>query len=433
MTSRTTGRALAAALTAVVALGTSGLVAPASAATSTGGVKGVVTVKGAPVSFARVQVYRTVVDLRSGENVVKPTRVKTDNTDRSGRYSLSGLTVRSGYLYSVVVTDRPGRLVKESRGVTLKKGRTVTKNVHMSRAGILRGRVTTSDGRSPAGLTVSVPVETDGEGRDYMVFFPDGSTTVRADGTFTLSGLPSGRDGMNDEVRVSDGPYARQCYDFVAGTLADCSNGASPAYQRQRITLAEGEQRTLPTVTVSRFAPAASRLTGTVTDTAGHALKGIAVSVYAEAESSAVTRSSGRFTIDDGLPAGSYVVRFNDPDNKWASRYLGGGPVVITPGRPIGGLDTALKSLSTAKIATKAGKGSAKVAFRIKRKVTGSAPGGTLTLSFGDVSRTVTVRKGAATVTLTGIPKGRSRSLVADYSGTASTAGFHKIVRVDVR
>jgi hypothetical protein len=106
--------------------------------------------------------------------------------------------------------------------------------------------------------------------------------------------------------------------------------------------------------------------------------------------------------------------------------------ITVTPGQPVEGLNTKLKSISTAKIATKAGSGSAKVAFKIKRKASGSAPSGTLTLSADGVTKTVVVTKGRATVTLMGLPKG-VRSLVADYSGTSTTAGFSKIVKVTVK
>jgi hypothetical protein len=438
MASRT-GRTLAVVLSAAVALVVPALVSPATAATSTATVKGVISLDGKAVGFAKVQLYRAVYDDNTEEYEVPKGRLKTDNTDSKGRYAFSGLTVDRRYRYIVLVTDRAGKAVKTYRVVTLKKGRTTTKNVHLAAAAILTGTVSTADGRSPAGLTVGV----DGGGitnsisPSYEKLFPVYSTTVRANGTFALSGLPR---GTYDEAFVADGRYARQCYDFVTNALSDCAAYTSPNIPSQSITLAAGERRRLPAVTASVFAPAASKLTGTVTDTSGKALKGIVVRLDSgTASATTVTRSSGRYTVAEQIPGGSYTIRFDDPKAIWAAQYLGGGPdkavrqsVTVTPGQAVRGLDSRLRSVSTAKISSRAGSGSAKVAFRIKRKATGSAPGGTLTLSYGNVAKKVTVRKGMATVTLTGLPRG-SRQLVADYSGTGSTAGFHKMVRVAVK
>lgn len=447
MTSRTTGRALAAVLLTALTLVAAGLVLPATAATSTGKVKGVITVDGAPIGFAKVQLFRTIDPDPGGDGEGKPIRIATDNTDSKGRYSFSGLKLEKDptygeeiYGYTILVTDRTGRTVKTSRRVEPKQGATITKNVHLKVGGIVRGTIATADGRSPAGLTVGVDADFGNiEGPDHEVFYPDGATTVNADGSFTLTGLPA--NYLYDELTVSDGPYAEQCYDFAAGTLADCAPSDVPNYPNQALTLAKGEQRTVPTVTVTRFAPPATRITGLVTDTSGKPLKGITVTLSSKtASATAVTRSSGRYTVDEGLPADSYVVRFDDPKHTWASQYLGGGPdksvrqpVALTPGAPIGGLDTRLKSTSSAKFATKVTGRTAKVAVQIKRTATRSAPSGSFTLTYNGVTTTAApVRKGRASVTFIGLPKG-TLSLVATYSGTASTAEFSKIVKVTVR
>ena len=423
-----------AAFTATGALVLAGLMSPASAASSTGSLKGVVTLGGQPVDFAKVQVYPLVLDRAVDEYEVGQ-RLKTDNTDSRGRYSFSGVTVKAGYRYTVLVTDRTGNTVKTFRNITVKKNTTITTNVHTRAAAVLRGTLTTVDGRSPAGLTVGVePGAYNDLGQNYEVFYPTWSTTVKADGSYVLK-IPANN---YDDVRVSDGRYAVQCFDFVAGSLTECGTDQS-TFARQRVQLARGEQRTLPTVTVSKFAPPVTKISGKVTDTSGKALKGIGVRITAgDAQVTATTRSSGRFNIQESIPAGSYTVRFDDPKNGWASQYLGGGTdmsvrrrVTVTPGQPVSGLNTQLKSRTTAKIATKAGSGTAKVAVKITRKVTGSAPSGTLTLSADGITKTVVVTKGKATVTLSGLPKG-VRSLVADYSGTRTTAGFSRIVKVKV-
>lgn len=441
MNRRVHARAVPAVLIAVLALVAAGLMSPATAATSTAKLKGVVTLSGKPITFAKVQLFRAPQD-EDGDDDAVPQRVKTDNTDSAGRYSFSGLKAK-GYNYTILVTDRTGRTVKTSRSVYLRAGRTATKNVHMAIGATLRGKVTTVDGRSPAGLTFGVyDASSEERGGDYAFLYPAKTTTIAADGTFELANLPVNPD--YNEAFVADGPRVKQCYDFVAGTLVDCRQRNADDVQRQRVSLVAGEVRTLPTVTVTKLAPPVTTVKGKVTDTSGKALKGIAVRIFADdpdaqVDQTVTTRSSGRFTLTDELPAGTYKVRFDDPNNMWASQYLGGGPdksvrqaITVTPGQPIAGLDTRLKSLSTAKIASKGGDGTAKVAFQVKRKVSGSAPSGTVKLSFGGVSKSVAVVKGRATVTLSGIPAG-TRSLVADYSGTASTAGFSKVVKVAVK
>ena len=438
-------RALPALSITTLALVASGLALPAEGATSTGKVQGVVSLAGTPVDSARVQLYERVDPDPGGDIEGTFTRIRTVNTDSDGRYSFAGLKSKKDpkfgeeiYDYSIAVSDRSGTIVRTSRVITQKKGRAVTKNVHVQAAAILTGIVTTADGRSPAGLTVGVPLDLNQDGSDYSMFYPEGTTTVRSNGRFVLAGLPA--SSYYDGVFVADGRYAKQCYDFVTSKLAECGPADQALRAQQRLAIGAGEVRALPTVQMTVFAPPTTRLTGTVTDTSGRPLKGIAVNVSSDqADDQGVSRSSGRFTIASGLPAGPYGVRFYDPKNVWAAQYLGGAtpetptgrPVTITPGQPIGGLDVALKSVATVKTATKGGRGTAKIAVMITRKASGSAPGGTLTVSIGDKSRTVTVTKGRATLTLTGLPKGTA-SLDVVYSGTASTAGFAKKARVAV-
>jgi hypothetical protein len=129
------------------------------------------------------------------------------------------------------------------------------------------------------------------------------------------------------------------------------------------------------------------------------------------------------------MASGPTTVTIEDPRGVWATTRR---TVTVTAGRPIRGLDADLKSRATAKIASKGGAGTAKVAVAITRKATGSAPAGTLTLSFEGVTKTVDVVKGRATLKLSGIRPG-TRRLVATYSGTSSTEGFSKTVKVVVR
>lgn len=443
MITRSARRTWAAALLTASAMLTAGLASPATAATSSGASKGVVTLDGRPVVAAKVQIYRLLYQETNQELEVADTPLKSDYTDSRGRYSFAGLSAKSATSnrYVVLVTDRTGRIVKTFRTIVAKKGKTVTKNIHARAAASLTGTLATSDGRSPAGLRVGPDYGLyNDQGPSYDKLYPDWDTVVKADGTFSLRGIPA--DNYSGVV-VSDGRYGSQCYDFTRVALVDCATGTdSAAYAPQGISLTAGEQRTLPAVTMTKFGPASTKLAGTVTDASGKPLKGIEVTVSSGAATATkvATRSSGRFTVEDRLPAGPYTVRFDDPKHVWASQYLGGGPdksvrqaVTITPGQPISGLDTALKSESSAKFATKVSGRTAKVAVKIKRTATGSAPGGTFRLSFNGLSTAAAqVKKGKASVTFIGLPKG-TLSLVAHYSGTSSTAEFSKVVKVTVK
>ncbi|KQX75355.1 hypothetical protein ASD10_09325 [Aeromicrobium sp. Root472D3] len=421
---------------AAIALLTGGLASPAAAATSKATVKGVVTLDGKPVSFARVQLYR---DMGGDADDPEYARVKTANTDSKGRYTISGVSLvklsEESAGYAIVVSDRSGNIVRTHRFVRPEAGKVVTRNVWAQRAGIITGKVSRSDGGDPRALEVTIATEEQEATRDNY-FVPEFATaedaTVKADGTFTLGGVAP---RTYNALIVRGAPYASQCYSPSTNALADCDDSVA-----QRISVGAGERRQIAPLTANKMLPPATTVTGQVTDTSGKALKGINVSISGSGASEVgVTRSSGRFTVREVLPSGSYQVRYDDPDGVWASQYLGGGPdksvrqpIAIVSGDPVRSVDTRLKSISNAKIATKTGQGTAKVAFRITRKASGSSPSGTLKLSYGDVSKTVTVTKGRATVTLTGLRKG-VRKLVADYSGTGSTAGFSKTVRVTVK
>ncbi len=434
MTSHHPGRGAAAAALAGFALLAGGLASPATAATSTAMVKGVITLEGAPVPFARVQLYR---DISKDTEHPEYVRVKTASSDGAGRYTLAKVPVLRGPAgsggYRVVVTDRPGNVVKTVRKVVPRAGRSVTRNVATSRGAIITGTVARADGGDVRALAVDLRSNEVVNDDHVPVFDTARSAVVAPDGTFTIGGVaPGSYEGLS----VDGGPYDAQCFDVVASGLADCDEGTAP----QRITVVAGERRALAPVTVTKLLPPSTTFAGRVTNTSGGPLEGISVrieSVAGVVYSTAETRSSGRFTVRGIVPAGRYKVRVYDA-KVWTTRFPGAGTgtvvpldFAVTPGQPVRGLDATLKSRSAVKVASKGGRGSATVAFRIRRVATGSAPGGTVTLTDGTTSRTVAVTKGRATVTLTGLPRGKRR-LVATYSGTGSTAGFSKVVVVRV-
>jgi hypothetical protein len=426
----TSRAALAAIVLSVVALVLAGLASPASAAASTGTLKGVVTLSGSPVKNAKVQLY---THLRSefDDSSFAYDRVKTVSTDSKGRYSFNG--VKSGtwnggpkYLYAVLVTDRSGKGAKTLRYVDVKKGRTTTRKVGLKPAVILTGSVARSDGGSPAELVVNVSSNETRNDTDPLnqEFYPDSTTPVRSNGTFTVEGLAAGEF----QVVVKGDAYLAQCYDFDTSTLEECRNRPGTD-----IVLKAGERRTLAPVVATKVAPPVATVTGKVTDTTGRSLKGVEVTVRqigkGQVGGAAVTRSSGRFSYKGRLPAGTYAVRYDDPKHVWASQYRGGRAqsvsrtFEIVGGETIRSVDDELKSSTNNQMTYKSGRGFIEMTFSLTRRVSGGRPSGTMTLTSDGTSQTAVVRKGKVTVRLTGLP-GSRHEVHAAYSGTSNTAGF---------
>ena len=429
MHGRRTSRTTLALLPAVLGLLLAGLAAPATAATGTGAVKGVVSIAGQPVKNAKVQLYMHQ-RADSDDTNYEYDRVKTVSTDGKGRYAFSGVktgTWRGGakYLYAVLVTDRSGRGAKTVQYLDVSKGRTRTRNVALKRAVILTGSVQRSDGGSPAALTVlmSSNETVDDRGASNQEFRPDSRTSVRPDGTFTVKGQAAGEY----ELVVRSEEYVNHCYDFEVDALAVCDNNRSG----QDVVLTAGERRVLAPSVVTQLAPPVSTITGRVTDPSGRGLKGIAVSTSPLSRDGKplVTRSNGRFTLKERLEPGSYLLRFEDPKHVWASLVRGASArstariVVGADGLRARDIDAKLKSSTVNRVTWTSGKGFIEMTYSLRRRASSGRPGGTMTITADGRTATATVRQGKVTVRLTGLGIGR-HAVTAIYSGTSSTAGF---------
>ncbi len=449
MPSRHTTRTSLVTVAAASGLLLAGLVAPASAATTSGDIAGTVYVDGKPLAGAMVQLYRNHDSDPGGDGDDGTfTRLKTVNSDAKGRYAFSDLKLRTHqasrvqvFQYRVLVTDRTGRAVKTVRVVKPKTGKTTKRDVNLPEGAIVKGNVKRADGGSPADL--SVVAGTTGDMSDELAanpqFVPDTRADVSASGSFTLKRL---QRGSYENIVVSGGPYAAQCYDLGSNTLTDCKDDAA-----QILSVKGGETRTLAPVTISKRKPPVSTLRGTVKDPAGRPLKGIRVELVpvggTPLPSAVLTRSTGRFAYRDAAP-GKYTIRLTDTVRTdgyatWQKQYLDGVAslrsarvITVADGKPVNGLDATLKSATKVRSATKIGASSVKIAFDITRQAPGSKPGGTVTLTSDDRTAKETVVKGKVTVRITGLPKGTS-TIKATYSGTGSTAGFTKTFRVKLR
>lgn len=197
------------------------------------------------MKFARVQLYRDM-----GDDVDDPeyVRVKTANTDRKGRYKISGISLvkvsSESAGYAIVVSDRPGNVIRTHRSVRPRAGKVVTRNVKALRAGIIMGKVTRSDGGDPGALRVSIG---DNEAHDNY-YVPEFATTedakVSADGTFKLGGVAP---GTYNALKVRGAPYAKQCFVAASGTLADCDGSVAP-----RITVTAGRRLVIGPLTTTK-------------------------------------------------------------------------------------------------------------------------------------------------------------------------------------
>lgn len=412
---------------------------PASAA-STGRVKGVVTVAGKPLNFAKVQLYRDIDSDPGGDGDDRSVkRIKTVNTGKDGRYSFSGLKSKKDrttgletYHYFVLATDRSGNTVRRALPVKVKKGKTVTKNFPLKPAAVVKGQVARSDGRSPAGLVVKAHTDETIPDRGYNPeLLPNTTTAVRADGKFVLAGLqPRGYE----ELTISGDRYAAQAYDFVAGKLT--SDPRPPA--RVDFSVSGGQVLSIGSVTVTDLI---SKVSGKVTSSSGNPLKNIVVRLASPDGSSSTDRettsSTGRFAFTY-LRSGSHVVKFQDPRGVWASQYADGAVRLkdarvlnVVAGSNITDVDVRLKSMAKVKATLVGGKSTARASFSITRRATGGRPSGTVTVTIGSVSKTVKVVKGKAVTKFSNLPRG-TQQVTATYSGTSSTQGFTKTYTVKV-
>lgn len=402
-----------AVLTLLVALLTLGLVAPGSAASSKGAVKGVVTLDGKPLKGVRIELHFT------GDDGYWNKTIAVDTTNNKGAYSFRFATDDPEFdWHTILVKDPAGRIVNTSRRFRDRPGRTVTRNVAVKQGASISGSVARGDGRPTARLRVDVlgPFTSIDPDRDLPLAY-DEDVMAATDGSFTLRGLPAGQYHLRfvDEGRT----YFPQCYDNIAAVPdRDCEAGGGTPIQ-----VGAGQDVTAnPQVMSAR----GQRISGTVTDTSGRPVRRATVTV---------AQAGGRTLGDESSKSGAFTI---GPLTEGARRLLVEGPApwasqsTDLPAGDVSGLQVKLKSRARISAKLTPGTGTVKVGVEVTRSATGSKPSGTATIGWGAVTRTVRLVKGKGTVTLSGLPKGRRRITVA-YSGTASTAAATKVFHATVR
>lgn len=415
-------------LLATLALAVGLLAAPASAATK-GAVKGVVTLSGKPLAGATVTLRRTP----NGEDFET---YKTTTTNTSGAYTFSRRTRTSDFVYSVVVSDSRHRAVTTVREFN-NKSNTVTRNVTMRPAGSVTGKITRADGSSPAKTEVlleELDFESGPPGAPELIY--ENYSKVNKDGTYRFVGIPAG----DYTIQYIDGTYStylNQCYNDVVAQRRDALPCAKHGNQ---IAVKGGANTAIKDQQLNHIG---GRFQGTVTDTSSKPLKNITVTPIPVGLKSTdyyfgySSRSTGRFTAALIEP-GRLQLQISDPAGKWASRWYnstsrsGAKAFTIADGTVFKDLTVKLKSRATISLMSKPGRRRATVTVKVSRKATGGRASGKVTVSLGNISKTVTLKKGSAKVTLTKLPAGKQK-LRAQFRGNSSTATAHKTVSTKIR
>ncbi len=402
-------------LAMLVALLTLGLVAPSTAATTTGNVKGVITLGGQPLKGATIELYWT------GDDGYEGPRLAVDTTDSKGAYSfkinVNGLYGPGEYVgHTILIKDPQHRIVATSRTFMGRAGKTVTRNAVVKKAATITGSVKRGDGATTQLLRVNVfgPLVPIDPNRDLPLAY-DEVVPVAANGSFALQGLPAGTYHL--QFADAGKTYHPQCYD--SAPPSDFCDDATAVVVNAGQTVA-----TKPQVLTTK----GNRIVGTVTDTSDEPIKGAYVDVAGNPDLSGSSSSSGSFKIGP-LGDGTYQLDVAAP-SPWASADA--VAVLEVSGTDILGVQIKLKSKASLTASVTPGTGTVTAAVQVIRKSSGTRSGGSVTVSSGSVTKTVKLAKGRATVKLTGLPKGKREVKIA-FSGTSSTAKVTKVVSTTVK
>jgi len=402
-------------LTMLVALLTLGLVVPSTAATSTGYVRGVITLDGAPLKGATVELYY------KGDDGYEGPRLAADTTDSKGAYSftinVNGLYGPGEYVgHTILIKDSQHRIVATSRTFMGRAGKTVTRNATVKKAATITGSVKRGDGVPTQYLRVNVdgPSMSIDPDRDLPLAY-DEVVPVASDGSFALYGLPAGdyNLGFTDAGKT----YFPQCYDSAPPSQF-CDDATV-------VHVDTGQKvGTNPQVLTTK----GSRVAGSVTDTSDRPIAGAYVEIAGTGDPYSRSTSTGAFRLGP-LTDGTYQLDVAAP-SPWVSADA--VAVLDVSGKDVTGVQIELKSQASLTATVTPGTGSVSTAVKVIRKATGLAAGGTVTVSWGSITKTVKLVGGKATAKLTGLPAGKRQVTIA-FSGSSSTAPVTKLFSATVR
>ncbi len=418
----------------------SGVASPAAAAT-TSNVTGVITSGGKALPGLKVELLRMESDNDHYDRVTSA----TTTTSATGTYKISGFRTKDPYdewyRFRIRVSDPHGSYVTAIRDFANAPGKTVTRNATLQPAGFLTGKVLRADGASPTTTRVHlIGPNVDIGTPDKPALAYDDDRGVTADGTYRFAGLPAG----DYTVRYTDtsGKYLDQCYDGILakqGTEATCDPAEVPA--ATKVTVAA---KATSTLTDQQLTNVGARLSGTVTSTAGGALKGVDVTPVPQGSDSRdwydytkATGTAGTFSRGP-LPSGQWQLYAEDSNGVWASQWVGGTNQAtaqvfdLSPGETISDIAIKLRSRAVLSVQTTPGAGSATFVVSVSRKLTGSAVSGKVSAALGANTKTATLSGGKATITLTGIAAGKHTFRI-HFEGNGNTSTGTKNITATVR
>jgi len=233
-------------------------------------------------------------------------------TNVSGTYRFDGLPAGG---YKLQFYDNNGKYMGEyynnqpdifsADPVTVTAGMTATANVSLTLAAHITGAVTDEVSGAPlSGIAVYLYNASDDSYRT--------NTTTNVSGTYRFDGLPAGG-------------YKLRFWDVSYNYLAEYYDNRPNIFSADPVTVAVGM-----TATVNAALTPASTLTGTVTaEESGAPLGGIGVYLYNASDDSyrtnTTTNISGTYRFD-GLPAGSYKLKFSDSNGVYLTEYYSNQP-----------------------------------------------------------------------------------------------------------
>ncbi|KQV75116.1 hypothetical protein ASC61_08935 [Aeromicrobium sp. Root344] len=277
MTARLAGltRTTVAAICAMVVLvagGTTAAIATTSAAPAGAVVTGTIfDPSGYPLSGITIRLFRDGPD--------EGTLVDTTRTNDAGRYRFNGVQGASGDSYRIAGTDESGAHVSLESTFDL-TGTTTTRNATMRLAGFIQGKVSTKIGTAPAQRATRASVSAESEDAAE-------GAQVSSKGTFRMGNLPAGTYTLT----FLDSAFAYQCYDNIRAPFhGSCTRST-------KVTVVAGRTTTINPQVLSH---PNSKVSGTVTDTAGAPLSGIQVAVYTDTNryiDDATTKADGTWAV----------------------------------------------------------------------------------------------------------------------------------------
>ncbi len=254
-----------------------------------------------------------------------------------GTYSLSGLTPGAytvGFAECGNVASGPGYVAQYYDGVSggtagqadavaavVQAGATTSSiDAVMAPGGAITGTVTAPGGQGIEWICVSAVAPTG-------VNIAQTGALSAADGSYTLSGLPTGSYAIEfTECANGAAGYLSQYYDGSSG-------GTPDAYRASLVAVTAGATTTSPIDAVMALGGA---ITGTLSDAGGAPVAGLCVNAQgAGARAFATTDATGSYTLS-GLATGSYTISWSDGCGAAAATgYVPGAlasPVSVTAG-----------------------------------------------------------------------------------------------------